>query len=113
MDLEDAGLIFPASPDRLVALDEALAKLAAEDAVTAELVKIRLFAGLSVEQAGAALGLSRATANRHPSLAASRPSGMRRHAKEKKVRNAIFWGKGILGRGIFVRQNRSLSRIAR
>jgi RNA polymerase sigma factor (TIGR02999 family) len=65
VDLEDAELISRASPDRLVALDESLAKLAEEDAVAAELVKIRLFAGLSVEQAGAALGLSRATAYRY------------------------------------------------
>jgi RNA polymerase sigma factor (TIGR02999 family) len=65
VDLEDAELISRASPDRLVALDESLARLAVEDAVAAELVKIRLFAGLSVEQAGAALGLSRATAYRY------------------------------------------------
>ena len=65
VDLEDAELISRAAPDRLVALDEALAKLAEEDPGAAELVKIRLFAGLSVEQAGAALGLSRATAYRH------------------------------------------------
>jgi RNA polymerase sigma factor (TIGR02999 family) len=65
VDLEDAELISRATPDRLIALDESLAKLAEEDPVAAELVKIRLFAGLSVEQAGAALGLSRATAYRY------------------------------------------------
>ena len=65
VDLEDAELISRAAPDRLVALDEALAKLAEEDPGAAELVKIRLFAGLSVEQAGAVLGLSRASAYRH------------------------------------------------
>jgi RNA polymerase sigma factor (TIGR02999 family) len=65
VELADTELISRATPDRLVALDESLAKLAEEDPVAAELVKIRLFAGLSVEQAGAALGLSRATAYRH------------------------------------------------
>jgi RNA polymerase sigma factor (TIGR02999 family) len=65
VELADAELISHATPDRLVALDESLAKLAEEDSVAAELVKIRLFAGLSVEQAGAALGLSRATAYRY------------------------------------------------
>jgi len=51
--------------DELLALDEALQKLAAEDKPKAELVKLRYFAGLSLEEAGDALGISRATANRH------------------------------------------------
>ena len=53
-----------AAPDELLLLDEAIEKLAAEDAVAAELVKIRYFAGMSVEQAATALGISRATAYR-------------------------------------------------
>ena len=53
------------SPDDLLALDDALTKLAAEDAPAAELVKLRVFAGLSVEEAADALGLARATAYRH------------------------------------------------
>ncbi|MCI0358198.1 MAG: ECF-type sigma factor [Planctomycetaceae bacterium] len=52
-------------PDDLLALDDALAKLAAEDAPAAEVVKLRLYAGLSVEEAAEALGLSRAHAYRH------------------------------------------------
>jgi RNA polymerase sigma factor (TIGR02999 family) len=48
----------------VLALDEALAKLAAEDAGKAELVKLRYFAGLSVEEAAAILEISRATADR-------------------------------------------------
>jgi RNA polymerase sigma factor (TIGR02999 family) len=52
-------------PDELLALDDALAKLAAEDPAAAEVVKLRLYAGLSVEEAAAALGLSRAHAYRH------------------------------------------------
>ncbi|HKI20148.1 MAG TPA: ECF-type sigma factor [Isosphaeraceae bacterium] len=44
---------------------EALARLAAEDGQAAELVKLRYFAGLSVEEAAQGLGLSRATAYRH------------------------------------------------
>jgi hypothetical protein len=36
---------------------------------------------------------------------------MTRQAQEKKVRNATFWAKGILGKEIFVRQNRAFSRI--
>jgi DNA-directed RNA polymerase specialized sigma24 family protein len=53
------------SPDDLLALDDALAKLATDDAPAAELVKLRVFAGLSVEEAADALGLARATAYRH------------------------------------------------
>jgi RNA polymerase sigma factor (TIGR02999 family) len=51
--------------DDLLALDEALDRLAAADPVKAELVKLRYFAGLSEEEAAAVLGLSRATASRY------------------------------------------------
>lgn len=54
-----------ADPDDLLALDEALTRLAAEDSVKAELVRLRYFAGLSVEDAGRVLGISRATAARY------------------------------------------------
>ena len=49
----------------LVALDEALDRLAAEDPLKADLVKLRYFAGLSLAEAAAALGLSERTAGRH------------------------------------------------
>ena len=59
----------PAKPDvadeQLLALDEALARLAAEDPVAARVVELRHFAGLSIEDAAITLGLSRATAYRH------------------------------------------------
>ena len=51
--------------DELLALDEALDRFAAVDPVKAELVKLRYFAGLSEEEAAAALGISRATASRY------------------------------------------------
>jgi RNA polymerase sigma factor (TIGR02999 family) len=53
------------SPDQLLALDEALVKLAQEDPVKAELVKLRCFAGLSHQDAARALGISRSTADRY------------------------------------------------
>lgn len=60
---------FPASPDgedsQLLALDAALTRFAAEDPVAARLVELHQFTGLSIEDAAAALGLSRATAYRH------------------------------------------------
>jgi RNA polymerase sigma factor (TIGR02999 family) len=49
-------------PDTILDLDEALTKLTEVDAQTAELVKLRLFAGLSVTEAGEAINLSRASA---------------------------------------------------
>jgi RNA polymerase sigma factor (TIGR02999 family) len=54
-----------ATPDRLVALDEALDLLAEDDPQSAQLVEQCLFAGISVEDAAEALGWSRATAYRH------------------------------------------------
>ena len=48
------------SPEDLLILDDALTKLAEEDPAAADLVKLRLYAGFSVEEAAAALALSRA-----------------------------------------------------
>jgi RNA polymerase sigma factor (TIGR02999 family) len=59
------GLAAP-EPDReLVALDEALGRLAAADPVKARLVELRYFAGLTGEQAAEALGISPTTADRY------------------------------------------------
>jgi RNA polymerase sigma factor (TIGR02999 family) len=63
--LEDQIAAPPDKADDLLALDEALHKLAAEDPEAAGVVQLRYFAGLSVEEAAQALGLSRATAYRH------------------------------------------------
>jgi RNA polymerase sigma factor (TIGR02999 family) len=49
----------------LLAVHEALEKLTAEDAEAAELVKLRYFAGLSVEQAAETMGLPRSSAYVH------------------------------------------------
>jgi RNA polymerase sigma factor (TIGR02999 family) len=60
----DSRIMLNNETDNLVAIDGALSKLAAEDAPTAELVKLHFFAGLPLEQAGEILGLSRASAYR-------------------------------------------------
>jgi RNA polymerase sigma factor (TIGR02999 family) len=52
-------------PDLVLSLDELLARLGAEDAAAAQVAHLYLFGGLSVEEAGAALGLSRAVAYRN------------------------------------------------
>ena len=59
------------SPDDLLALDEALAKLENQDSTKAELVKLRFFAGLTSDQAASALGISHATAERYWAYARS------------------------------------------
>ena len=65
VELEEAdAIVLPGSID-LLALYEALEKLAAEDEQKAELVKLRYFVGLTIEQTAPALGISRATADRH------------------------------------------------
>jgi RNA polymerase sigma factor (TIGR02999 family) len=64
-DLELTDLAAPEADDDLLALDEALARLAALDAPKAELVKLRYFAGLTLAQAAEAMGISTATASRH------------------------------------------------
>jgi RNA polymerase sigma factor (TIGR02999 family) len=65
VDLLDQDLVVHDSPDELLALDAALAKLAVEDPTAAQLVKLRIFTGLSIEQVADVLGFSRASAYRH------------------------------------------------
>jgi RNA polymerase sigma factor (TIGR02999 family) len=65
VDLLEIDVATNTSPEEILAVDEALTALAAEDPHAAELVKLCYFAGLSVEQAGEQLGFSRATAYRH------------------------------------------------
>ncbi|HTK73844.1 MAG TPA: ECF-type sigma factor [Gemmataceae bacterium] len=65
VDLDSADVVCLLQPDELLSLHDALDRFAETDAAAAELVKVRCFAGLSVEEAGDALGLSRTTAYRH------------------------------------------------
>jgi RNA polymerase sigma factor (TIGR02999 family) len=65
LDIDARDLATTATPDQLLALDEALAKLARSDPAAARLVELRYFAGLTVDEAGKALGISTATAYRH------------------------------------------------
>jgi len=65
VNLEDVDVAAKADDTTLLRLDEALEKLASEDPASAELVKLRFFAGLTTEQAAAALGISERTARRY------------------------------------------------
>jgi RNA polymerase sigma factor (sigma-70 family) len=60
---DDDRVTFPVS-DELLDLDEALTRLAATDPQAADMVKLRIFAGLSVEEAAAVQGISTRTAKR-------------------------------------------------
>jgi RNA polymerase sigma factor (TIGR02999 family) len=65
VELHDLDALAETGGDELLALDEALTRLAAADPRKAELVRLRYFAGLTLEQAAELLGISRATADRH------------------------------------------------
>jgi RNA polymerase sigma factor (TIGR02999 family) len=64
VDLEDQDVPICQPPDEIVALDEALTRLATEDPAAAQVVQLHFFAGLSIEHVAKALGISRATAYR-------------------------------------------------
>src|SRR5262245_40431195 len=61
----DEALAMAAPPEDLLALDQALAKLAREEPRKAELVKLRFFAGLTIPEAAKMLGISIASADRY------------------------------------------------
>ena len=64
VNLEELDLASVTDDETLLRVDEALTKLAAEDPVKAELVKLRYFIGLSIPEAARTLGMSESTAKR-------------------------------------------------
>jgi DNA-directed RNA polymerase specialized sigma24 family protein len=65
LDLDADQLQAPTESEDLLALDEALGRLADEESVVAEVVTLRYFAGLTVEEVAVALGFLARTATRH------------------------------------------------
>jgi RNA polymerase sigma factor (TIGR02999 family) len=65
VELDEADLVCLLPPDELLLLHDALDRFAELDSAAAELVKVHCFAGLSVDEAAGALGMSRTTAYRH------------------------------------------------
>src|SRR5262245_16640583 len=63
-ELDEARLVAPEAGEDLLALDEALERLAAEDREAAELIQLRYFAGLTSQQAAGVMGISTRTAER-------------------------------------------------
>jgi RNA polymerase sigma factor (TIGR02999 family) len=65
VDLDRLLVADEASDEDLVAIDDALEELARKNGPCAEMVKLRFFAGLTLDEAAAAMGISRRTANRN------------------------------------------------
>ena len=65
VELSHDDLSISVPVEELLQIDEALDKLGSEDPLATELVKLRYFAGLSVDEAAKIMGISRATAYRH------------------------------------------------
>jgi RNA polymerase sigma factor (TIGR02999 family) len=70
--LVDADAGYAPADDELLAIDEALDRLAAEDPAAARFVQLRYFAGLTADDAADVLGLSRSSAYEHWAYARAR-----------------------------------------
>jgi len=69
VNLDELEVAVAADDETLMAVDEAMAKLAQEDPDSAEFIKLRFFVGLTNEEAAQALGIPERTARRHWSFA--------------------------------------------
>ena len=65
VEMPDIAAGSASDDDQLLAVNDALEKFAALDPQKAELVKLRYFVGMTIEEAAGALGISEATAKRH------------------------------------------------
>jgi RNA polymerase sigma factor (TIGR02999 family) len=65
VSLDDIDVEGASSSDNLLDIDAALSQLAVEDAQAARLIQLRYFAGLSLADAAAVVGVSRSTAYEH------------------------------------------------
>src|SRR5437870_4323851 len=65
VDLDGFELAAESADDQLLAVDEALEKLAREYRLQADLVKLRYFAGMNNEEVAEALGISVSTAKNY------------------------------------------------
>ena len=65
INLDKIQVAVETQDEEILALDEALSRLAGENRLCADLVKMRFFGGLSLSEAAAALGISVSTADRY------------------------------------------------
>lgn len=78
VELDPAHLTSASPAEELLAIDDALECLARDDPQAAQLVKLRYFAGVSIEEAAEMAGLARSTAYEHWAYARA---WLRRHLK--------------------------------
>lgn len=69
VELHESRIELAAPPDEIVAVNDALDGLAAEDRMAAEVVKLRYFVGMSISEIADALGMAPRTVDRHWSFA--------------------------------------------
>jgi RNA polymerase sigma factor (TIGR02999 family) len=72
VDLNALAVVDDASDENLIAINDALDRLARESPVCADLVKLRFFAGLTLDEAAVSLGLARRTTDRYWAYARAR-----------------------------------------
>lgn len=65
VDLVEHDLMVTAAVEEVLAVDEILERLGQEDSLACEVLKLKYYGGMSVDDAASALGISRATAYRH------------------------------------------------
>jgi RNA polymerase sigma factor (TIGR02999 family) len=65
VDILDVDPASPSADDQLLAIHDALDKLAAQDPAKADIVKLRYFVGMTIAEAAEVLGISEPTAKRH------------------------------------------------
>jgi RNA polymerase sigma factor (sigma-70 family) len=65
VDLLEHDLTLNASADEVIAVDEAIDRLGAQDHAAAEILKLKYYGGLTLDEAAEMIGISRATAYRH------------------------------------------------
>jgi len=65
VELEEVDLAFPAGEDQLLAVNDALDKLAIEHKTESELVKLRYFVGMTIDEAAEVLDISPRTAKHY------------------------------------------------
>lgn len=61
-ELDESAIVLTAPPDELLAVHDALDRLAGQDAAAAQLVKLRYFVGMTMDEAATAMGMPKRTA---------------------------------------------------
>jgi len=65
LDIQEVDVASPAAVDEVLAVNDALEKLAAQNPAAAEVVKLRYFVGMTIDEAAEVLGVSPRTADNH------------------------------------------------